>query len=97
MKAELARPVAVQEEPIFHVRLWTPPVEEGFAWFVDEWELTECDVIEALEWAKQQSGDNPFELSVRAAAFPDFYQLYGYPADGGGIQETVFLHTDSPT
>lgn len=96
MKAEFVQPAGVQENPVFRVRLWTPPAEDGFAWFVDDWELTECDLPEVLDWAKQRSGDNPFELFVRAGS-PDFYRLQGHPADDGGTQETVTLRSDSPT
>ena len=94
MKAEYVQPVAVQDNPIFRVRLWTPPARNGFAWNVDDWELTECDLDEVLDWARQHSGGNPFELYVRAGS-PDFYHLRGRPADSGGTQETITLHTDS--
>jgi hypothetical protein len=94
MKAEFVQPVAVQEDPIFRVRLWSPPAEDGFSWLVDDWELTECDLSEALDWARQHSSGNPFELFVRAGS-PDFYRLHGRPADDGGTQETIVLHTDS--
>jgi hypothetical protein len=45
VKAVLVQPVAVQEKnPIFRVRLWAPPAKGGYAWLVDDWELTEATV-----------------------------------------------------
>lgn len=58
MKVEFVQPVAVQDDPIFRVRLWTPPARDGFAWSVDDWELTECDLDEVLDWARQRSDGN---------------------------------------
>lgn len=94
MEIKYVQPVAVQDDPTFRVRLWTPPIRNGFAWAVDDWELTECDLDEVLDWAKQHSNGNPFELYVRAGS-PDFYHLRGKPADDSSTQETVILHIDS--
>ncbi|QHC55066.1 hypothetical protein [Rathayibacter tanaceti] len=93
MEAEFVQPVAVQEAPVFRVRLWMPPVEDGFAWLVDDGELTRGDLDEVLVWAEEHARGNPYELFVRAGS-PDFYGLRGRPADDGGAQETVILRTD---
>lgn len=94
LEAEFVQPVGVQEAPVFRVRLWEPPAEDGFAWLVDDWELTGGDLDEVLLWAEEHAKGNPYELFVRAGS-PDFYRLRGRPADDGGTQETVILRTDS--
>ena len=94
LKAEFVQPVTVQEAPVFRVRLWMPPAKDGFAWLVDDWELTGGDLDEVLVWAKEHARGNPYELFVRAGS-PDFYRLRGRPADDGGTQETVILRTGS--
>lgn len=96
MKAVLVPPASVQEGPVFRVRLWAPPQEEGNAWLVDDWELTEADLDEVIAWAQEHAQGYPYELFVRAGS-PDFYRLRGRPADGGGSQETIILDTGSPT
>lgn len=93
LKAEFASPVGAQEGPVFHVRLWTPPSDSRVSWMVDDWDLTDCDVLQALEWAADHSGGNPYELFVRTGS-PDFYRLYGRPGDDGGAQVTVILTSD---
>lgn len=91
MKAEYVSPVGVQEGPVFQVRLWTPPPDgPRVSWMVDDWRLTDCDVLQALEWAEEHSGGNPYELFVQAGS-EDFYRLCGQPADDGGTQVTVTL------
>lgn len=94
MQEELVQPVAIQEGAIFRVRLWVPPSADGFAWHVDDWELTNGDLDQALRWADEHAQGNPYELFVRAGS-PDFYRLRGKPADGGGTEETIILRTDS--
>jgi hypothetical protein len=57
VKAVLVQPVAVQEKnPIFRVRLWAPPAKGGYAWLVDDWELTEATVDDVPASVTRQSG-----------------------------------------
>lgn len=60
---------------------------------VDDWELDDCNLDEALEWAEEKSHGNPFELLVRAGSL-GFYRLKGCPADEAGAQEDVILRTN---
>lgn len=95
MEAVFVQPVAVQDAPVFRVRLWVPPKEAGYGWLVDDWELTGGDLDEVIAWAEDRARGYPYELFVRAGS-PDFYRLRGRPADGGGSQETVILEADPP-
>lgn len=95
LKVVLVSPVAVQEDPVFRVRLWTPAAEDGNGWLVDDWELTEGDLDEVVAWADNRAGGYPYELYVRAGS-PEFYRLRGRAADGGGSEEIITLEIESP-
>ncbi|MDD0857313.1 hypothetical protein NHF46_04945 [Arthrobacter alpinus] len=81
MKIELVLPKTVQDfGVVYRVRLWVPAPANSGPWYVDDWELTECDLDDVLKWAEERTAGNPFEIFVRAGS-PDFYRLRGQPAD----------------
>lgn len=52
--------------PIYRVRIWTPPPAPHFAWYVDEWDVTEAEqVTDVIEWGAKNADGHPFEVFLR--------------------------------
>lgn len=63
--------------PVFWAYLWSrPPIPEGvdpdrIAWSNDSYELTECDVHQAIEWVRDNTPKDGFYTLYLAYVEPD--------------------------
>lgn len=92
-------------ETHYRVRLWEPPVEDGYSWFLDEWDVYNAsDFVEVLDWARSSSVSGTFEILVPAGGDLEatdmrdgtgsFLRLYGWPGDTGATEIVVLYRTD---
>lgn len=107
LRADPSDPVGGGDSlPTYRVRIWTPPPTPRFAWFVDEWDVSEAEQItDVIEWATKTADGNPFEIFHRWQDYhtsvdgesvprPRYALIYGKPADEGGTTETVLLESE---
>ena len=92
--------------PEYRVRIYAPPPAPGFAWFVDEWDVTDAEqVTDVIGWGTEEAAGNPFEVFLRWEGHhitrdgrPEPYSryalIYGQPPGEESTIETVFLEPE---
>lgn len=54
------------DAPTYRARIWSGPIRLGYAWAVDEYEITNAsEVREAIAWAEAEAAGRPLEFFVK--------------------------------
>ncbi len=92
--------------PIYRVRLWTPPPASHFAWYVDEWDVTDAEqVTDVIEWGAKNADGHPFEVFLRwedhhftrdgrPEPYSRYTLIYGQPAENATTIEIVYTESN---
>lgn len=65
------------DAPTYRARIWSGPIKPGYAWAVDEYEISNAsEVREAIAWAETEAAGRPLEFFVKwfetALRAPDY-------------------------
>ena len=103
VRADSSDPVGGGDSPPeYRVRIWTPPPAAHFAWFVDEWDVTDAEqVTDVIKWGAEVADGNPFEVFLRwedrhftrdgrPEPYPRYALIYGRPADEATTIEIIY-------